>query len=392
MEDSVTLTAQCLCKAHTFTTEVARSSLPLKATCCHCNSCRHVTGGLYSVDAPWPGDRDKIETSSLKRYTFSKAITDLFCGTCSSRMFFRKSPENADESDEYGVFTGVLMNIDVPNLVEFVHHMYVGDTLDGGASPWLRNPNQSGVPARRWVGRTEKSQEIHGDWPPIASLPAPTLKSEVEEIPIRCRCKGVDFVLRLPGRELQGKPRSELPWFIDPTTYKNLASFDVCDSCRLQSGVDIWNWTFSLLRHMAFPPAPETQPRDFPATNLELKEAVSVREGRDPRFGTLTLYSSSPDVQRYFCSRCSACVFYCVDDRPDMLDVALGLLEAPSGARAEEVVSWGFGRDMSWREDVVGGWREGHIVAVEFTAEAWRTERNYPKCSWMAETEEAKRE
>ncbi|RYO77670.1 hypothetical protein DL766_004730 [Monosporascus sp. MC13-8B] len=106
-------------------------------------------------------------------------------------MFFRKSPENADEPDEYGVFTGVSMNVDVPNLVEFVDHMYVGDTLDGGASPWLRNPNQSGVPARRWVGRTEKSEEIHGGWPPIASLPAPTLKSEVEEIPSAVTARGL---------------------------------------------------------------------------------------------------------------------------------------------------------------------------------------------------------
>ncbi|RYO77669.1 hypothetical protein DL766_004729 [Monosporascus sp. MC13-8B] len=142
---------------------------------------------------------------------------------------------------------------------------------------------------------------------------------------------------------------------------------------------------------MAFPPTSGTQQRDFPATSLELKEAVSVREGRDPRFGTLTFHSSSPDVQRYFCSRCSACVFYCVDDRPDMLDVALGLLEAPSGARAEEVVSWTFTGSMGWRQDVVGGWREGHIVAVESTAEAWRTESNYPKHSWRAEKEEPER-
>ncbi|RYP75036.1 hypothetical protein DL771_002684 [Monosporascus sp. 5C6A] len=391
MKDSVTLTAQCLCKAHTFTTEVARSSLPLKATCCHCNSCRHVTGALYSVDAPWPGDGDKIGKSSLKKYTCSKLVTLLFCGTCSSPMFFQMRPENADESDEYGVFTGVLANIEVPNLVEFGHHMYVGDTLDGGASPWLRNPNQNGVPARRWIGRAEKSQEIHGDWPPIASLPAATLKSEVEEVPVRCHCKGVDLVLRLPGQDLQGKPRSELPWFIDPATLKNLATFDVCDSCRLQAGVDIWHWTFSLLRHIGFSPASGSQQRDFPATSLELREAVSMREGRDPRFGTLTLYSSSPHVQRYFCSRCSACVFYCVDSRPDTLDVALGLLEAPSGARAEEVVSWAFGGSMVWQEDVVGGWREGHIGAVVSTAEAWRMERSYPKNWRRAEKEEAER-
>lgn len=348
----------------------------------------------------------------LETYVFSKRLSVLFCRTCSSKMFWQAQPDNpAGDAVIYEVFTGVLANLDVPNLVQFSHHIFLGDTVDGGASAWLRAPNQNGVRPRRWLGHSEKSEEIlHGDvdvdvdddWPaPIASLPDAGITSERGEVPLRCRCRGVDLVLRAPDREFEGKTRSELPWFADPVTHKGIASFDVCDSCRIQSGTDIFHWTFALLRQIAFPPATATAPTttsgaarqdssngssSFPATTSELREAVT---GGDPRFGTLALYASSPDVQRYFCSRCAAVVFYCVDDRPDTLDVALGLLEAPSGARAEEFVSWILGGDSAHREDMAGGWRDGHMNAVEPAAEAWRAARKYPRHWRTVEREEA---
>ncbi|KAK7756333.1 hypothetical protein SLS62_001559 [Diatrype stigma] len=317
-------------------------------------------------------------------------------------MFWQVQPDNPSDGSAvlYEVFTGVLANLDVPNLVQCSHHIFVGDTRDGGASAWLRAPNQSGARPRRWLGHSEKSEEIPdgADWPgPIASLPDASVTSERGEVPLRCRCRGVDLVLRAPDREFEGKAWAELPWFVDPVTHKGIASFDVCNSCRIQSGTDIFHWTFALLRQIAFPRATTSAGAQhdssnsnsnspFPATTSELREAVT---GGDPRFGTLALYASSPDVQRYFCSRCAAVVFYCVDDRPDMLDVALGLLEAPSGARAEEFVSWILGGDSAHREDMAGGWRDGHMNAVELAAEAWRVARKYPKHWRTVEKKEA---
>ena len=246
--------------------------------------------------------------------------------------------------------------------------MFLGDTLDGGASAWLQRPNQSGVPAKRWVGQKEESQKIHDVWP----VPEVNAKTALDEIRFHCHCKGVDFVLQNVGREYEGKEESDLPWFVTPTL-KSIASFDACDSCRLQSGVDVFHWTFSFMRCIAFPRTSEAPQRNFPALGKDLQKAVSAQgKDRDPGLGTLACYASSPDVQRFFCSRCAACVFYCVDDRPDTVDVAMGLLDAPSGARAEEFVTWAYDKDISWRNDMVGGWREGHIEAIESGVKAWQ--------------------
>lgn len=118
---SVQITAQCLCKAHTFTTTVLRASLPLTASTCHCTSCRHLTGAMYSIDALWPGSdpddgHDVIHNSSsssppLTRYDFSERIKALFCATCSSTMFWeirQHDPSTgAVTGRNFGVFTGV---------------------------------------------------------------------------------------------------------------------------------------------------------------------------------------------------------------------------------------------------------------------------------------------
>ena len=57
--------------------------------------------------------------------------------------------------------------------------------------------------------------------------------------------------------------------------------------------------------------------------------------------GTLMHYDSSPGVQRDFCVRCGATVFFRKDGgKPEIWGVAVGLLQAESGARAEEWLGW----------------------------------------------------
>lgn len=381
----ISLTAQCLCKAFSFTATITEADLPIKVTTCHCTSCRHNTGALYSSDALWPGDGSEIERSSLKRYVFTDLVSVLFCGTCSSPMFFQEKETASNTDLSYGVFSGVLANLDIPGLVEFQDHSFIGDTLDGGATPWLRSVNGKEKPeVARWKERRNKSEALPHDWPPAESLPDAAAQSELQGIPIRCRCRGVDFVLRNPVMEFSGKDKADLPWFVDPVTRKGLAGFDPCDTCRLSSGVDIFHWTFALLEQITFAGGDA-----FPASTPDLKVAVSASAAqRDPRYGTLAYYASSPDVQRYFCSRCSACVFYAVDDRPSMVDVAVGLLDSPDGARAEGFCSWALGGRIVHREAVKGGWREELVRRIESEGEAWREERGYPKC-WLRVAREA---
>ncbi|KAK8042265.1 hypothetical protein PG993_006788 [Apiospora rasikravindrae] len=393
-DSTVEITAQCLCRQHTFKASIARSSLPIKAVTCHCHSCRHMTGALYSSDAPWPAADagEAIINSTLQRYVFSERLTVRFCGTCTSPMFWEWPNKS---QDKISVFTGVLANHtdphNVQDLVQITDAMFVGDTLDGGATPWLRKPNGAdGAKARLWMGEKDKSEELPHDWLSPSSLPEASKKSDLEQVAIRCRCKGVDLVMRRWGPELEAEGETKATsWIIGPESHKGLGSFDACDSCRIASGADVFNWTFALFRQLGFAGTDKTTASGFPISSTELTAALSAKE-RDSRFGTLACYNSSPGIYRYSCSRCSACVFYGSDAKPEFADVALGVLEAPDGARAEDFVSWNFGGDMIWRNDIVGTWREGLIKSMESEAEAWRIERGYPKNFYRVRKENAK--
>ena len=381
-DNTTTVIAQCLCKAHTFTSTVPTTALPMDATCCHCTSCRHSTGALYFVDAKWPSPTEDV--SLLKRYSPSKNIDVFFCATCSSPLFCRRTGPD----DPLCVITAALQN--APDLVQYSRHIFVGDTVDGGASIWFRK-RQDGTPQRRWKARPltdddddddRPGEEMPDDWPGASTVPdVDSSRPWPKLTPIRCHCGGVDLLLR-DASDLAATPAEELPFFVDPTTLKYLATFDACDSCRLSFGVDVPNWTFALLSHIEFPPEEGglAAPGIFPRSVADLTSAVSSTEKRDARLGTLQLYKSSWDVERFFCSRCSAVVFYACDDRADMVDVAVGLLDHPSGARAEELLTWNIGR-VGGSGDVVGGWREGLVKHVLEESEQWRIRQGQPK-SW----------
>ncbi|KAH8820087.1 Mss4-like protein [Xylogone sp. PMI_703] len=354
----ITVTAECLCKTHTFSTEISTSELPLPGSACHCNSCRHCTGALYMTEVTWPQPREDVDISRLQGYEFSANITYIFCGTCSTLMFY----ESRKYPTKLGVFSGVLKNIDA-DLVRLNKHLFVKDTIDGGAT----------------ISRYEEiSGEIPWNWPQVSSLTGFEGKQEQKAIPIWCHCKGIQLLIH--SGNYASKKREELPWFIDPRTNKHFASFDVCNSCRLQFGNEIVNWTFVELPNIS-----QANGHAFPKTIAELKAAV---DGADPAVGTLGYYQSSPDVQRYFCKVCSASVFYACDDRPEIVDLAIGLLEASDGARAEEFLSWSFGDTPAWVDDANGGWREGLVKRVQADAEEYRIARDYPK-SWRRLEREA---
>ncbi|KAF1976136.1 hypothetical protein BU23DRAFT_551631 [Bimuria novae-zelandiae CBS 107.79] len=369
-EDLVTLTANCLCKANLFTTQVPKSKFPLEGWACHCDSCRHVTGALYTLDTPWPEPRANVDVSGLKTYNFSPKYDILFCPTCSTPMFFAHT---AELEHKLGVFTGTLKN-DPTDLVKITNHIFVGDTKDGGASMWLRKPNTDGNEAQRYKARDKDergapAEPIPYDWPPSHSMTGFEAKTN-SPIPIKCKCKGVNLVWQ-PGT-YDGKKVSELPWFVDPSTHKALAGFCACESCRLTGGCDVWNWGFAELKDISY----ATTQSSFPSSSTDLKALV---DAKDPSLGTLAYYASSPDVQRFFCNHCSATIFYASDDRTFMVDIALGVLEAQDGARAEGVFSWAYGAAISHIKENEGGWRYELFQRVTKEGEEWRISRGYPK-------------
>src|SRR3569833_4490944 len=339
---NVPLHARCLCGAHTNNTEDTQTTQPHKKTNNHCTSCRHITGGLYFADVYWPTHNE--DDSGLVAYDHSPNVRLFFCGTCYTILFCRSEPS---DPGALSVMTGALDN--APGLVRYARHIFVGDTLDGGASVWLRW-NRDGTPVRRWKERSigPSSEELPPEWPGSAASESAAAAPELT--PLRCLCGGVDLRVRA-ATDLDA---GDLPWHVDPESRKNHASIDACDSCRLQFASDVPNWTFAQLSHLEFPGEAAGH---LPLTTEDLKTAtLAAPEMRDPRLGTLACYSSSANVDRYHCSLCSATKKNTDSTRPDMVDVAVGLLHHPSGARAEGLLSWNLGM-ASWADDAKGGWR-----------------------------------
>lgn len=328
---------------------------------------------MYNSNIDWPGSADEIHNSDLKSYKFTSNCKILFCGSCSCPMFW--DSHYKDQPQNFGVFTGVLNNVDVDNLINFTRQIFVGDTVDGGVSPWLQNVNGDREKPRRWMERPKDGGELDEGWP-AANQDARSEVPPVTDIPIRCHCKGVDLVFRPGNVDFSTMEADAIPSYIEPKSHKHLATLDPCPSCRLSVGVDIMNWTFVMPQQIDFPK--KTNGSNFPRNTHDLKSAVDNPD-RDPRYGTLAIYRSSPDVQRYFCSRCSATVFYTVDDRPEVIDVAVALLHAPEGARAESILTWHLGAKMMGEWDFERGWRKDLAMSVKDTSERWRIEKGYHK-------------
>ncbi|KAF2662569.1 hypothetical protein K491DRAFT_182829 [Lophiostoma macrostomum CBS 122681] len=370
-EGITTLTVDCLCKGNTYPIDVPTSKLPLAGYMCHCNKCRHMTGGLYSPHIILPAPQSAVSFAGLSEYPFSDNANSYFCPTCSTPLFFNWQRE---QTKLWGIMVGALQN-DPGDLVKFTTNAYVSDTIDGGASMWLRKPNTDDSEARRFEERST-GPEIPPDWPAVSSFTGYEKKLE-DEVPVRCLCNGVRFVMKRGNYE--GNTKDELPWFIDPKTHKQIANFCACDSCRLFSGVDIFNWTYAELNHITC-----SDGTPLPGHVKGLKELV---DSKDPSIGTLKYYTSRSDVQRYFCEVCSGSIFYAVDSRPEHVDVAIGAIEASDGARAEGLLSWDFGNVMQ-SVDADGGWRENLMKRVKEESEWWRIERGYPKNWRRAQREE----
>ena len=386
-DQSVDLKASCLCKTHVFTTAVPRSSLPLESWMCHCTSCRHVTGALYTHDAQWPGSLEPVIRAGLSSYQMTENVKLLFCGKCSTPMFwweqFKGQPEVLD------VLIGALECDAKSEVVRTVRHGFVKDTKDGGATPWSTKLASDQEPIPMWSGAPNKSELIQPEWLDAHEGGHDAADDKgLDELPIVCHCHGVNLILRRGKADFASTDRGKLPWFIEPDTHRALASFDACNSCRKSFGINVMNWTFALLKHISFA-LDAGKDGTIPVSTRELEAAVSNPK-RDERYGTLQFYNSSEGVQRYFCSRCSASVFYAVHDRPDMVDLAIGLLDSPDGARAESRLAWCLGAPPVWKGSIDGTWRQPFADLLTENAEAWRL-RTDRKINWLrAQREEAK--
>ena len=327
---TVLLTARCHCEKHVFTTSIPSSALPLHASLCHCTSCRRNTGALYFGCTAWPNPEEDL--SRLKRYPFSPG-TDVFsCGACASQLFCRGT--RPGEPPE--VVTSALVE-DWPDLVRYSRNIFVGDTVDGGASVLL-GEWADGQPLERWRGHGNKSEELPLGWPYGPKLTEEEGDQEHGPVFTRlaCHCNGVNLFLRTAPDD---KPRLIV---------------DACPASRQAVSADIVFWASATIGSIV--PEPDMSSASLFASSTDM-DMVMARE--DTRLGTLGRDSRAPHDEQttttYSCKACSATFFQVDEESTDRIFVALGVVDYPGGARAEGLLSWKCVDILGHEESV--GWR-----------------------------------
>ncbi|KAF2814988.1 uncharacterized protein BDZ99DRAFT_458940 [Mytilinidion resinicola] len=324
------ITSSCSCGLSTFSFSIPNELLPLPTYLCHCNTSRRISGALCTtyVDIPLkPGD-PKPDLDSLTAYASSDILTRYFCPTCGTHLYLKYNSDG-----HLSVSTGSLDRTD--GVVEFKGHMWISDTNDGGASDLIPSINET--PLKRWASEALTSPELARGWKHTTPNPnKPTFPPPpAEKLHAHCHCNGVSFYISRPDTlsHVATSPFPDLlvpyhsstspanptntPWWL-PTPTQYLAGTCACTSCRRSSGFEITWWAF------------------VPAANISLSDSSPFER----YFGTQTAYRSANHCVRTFCRVCGSTVFWDGDERPTIVDIAVGLLDAPEGARAEEWVRW----------------------------------------------------
>ena len=353
---SATVEVACLCGGIKETVQLD-STLPAKSITCSCTICRYCTGVLFISGIPLKGRPTFID--QLREYRSSEKVSRYFCPTCGSHMALFMTANSS-----WDVLAGVVERVVDQNhsrarLQQYRQHEFIGDTIDGGISVclvpvqgekipiYMTAPDEGDpvtvVPGRRpspFVSQSGGTASIEQSSDPPAAE-----KAGSEKLPASCQCGGVQFNVTRPNERSSecsapwpdlivpsSSGHSENPedvkWWLRAAGSKYLAGTCACQSCRLESGVPIQTWAF------------------VPKVNLQKLDGSRL----DFTMGTLKQYNSSPGVYREFCGTCGATIFWHCDERPELIDVSVGVLRAPEGARAETWLEWWTER-LSFREE-----------------------------------------
>ena len=305
------INAACHCGQLSVSIEVPTASLPLELYLCACDTCRHNSGHLAITAVLLPFNKRNLQVNGkAERYATSEGPDGLFrcfCGVCGASVY-----EDSPNENKIGLCGGALTKADT--LVAPKCHIFVGDTKDGGLRDWIPQ-----IPA--WEGWNPPQVE-GGEAPPagdyISRAKVPGSKA-ADKLHCSCHCGGVQFDITRPNEEslkvlAQYPPKKR----ISPDGKRYIAIMCTCNDCRQCSGYDLQPWAF------------------VPVLNIEKPDGSEM----DFNVGSLKAYKSSESAARYFCSKCGAKVFWKGSARPLIIDVSVGLTEAPSGARGDEWFDW----------------------------------------------------
>ncbi len=353
---SAIVEATCLCGRIQESLQLA-SSVPVEGYTCSCNSCRYCTGVLYLSALPLkirPTFADK-----LQEYRSSSKVSRYFCGTCGSHVLLLLTKDSS-----WDLASGVVERLVGPQclpmqLEQYTRHEFVGDTVDGGLTVclaafrgekiplFMQGPDEEPVtfvPGQRrspFVSHSDVTEASAGQ----TEISTGTASPSSTKLLASCHCGGVQFNITRPteGSSELSAPWPDLivpsssghsnnpddaKWWLRAGGSKFLAGTCACRSCRLESGVPIQTWTF------------------VPKINIEQLSGSAL----DFKMGTLEQYISSPGCYREFCRTCGATIFWHCEERPELIDVSVGILRSLEGSRAEDWLEWWTDR-VSFKEE-----------------------------------------
>ncbi|KAF2457989.1 Mss4-like protein, partial [Lineolata rhizophorae] len=344
-DSTTTVRGSCLCRRTSFTIPLPTSYVPQAKHLCHCNVCRRTSGTLFTSYLTLPSDPSTtppsgLDLALLTPYT-SSTLTRYFCPTCGTHVAVRGHTDGA-----LLVCAGTLER--TQGVVKIVGHEWIEDSRDGGGSVWLPSLGPDRVPAERWLRDPGTSPQAPLEWRDSVAGPGAARTDEhlpEDTLPARCHCGGVQFRIKRPSERSArsaaaaaapfpdllvpyhsgasaANPDSEAWWLTGPDLSRFLAGTCACRSCRLALGFDVAAWAF------------------VPAADIVLPDGGAFRR----EFGAVKTYGSSEGVTRGFCGTCGAGVYWSGDWREELVDVAVGLLDAPEGVRAEDWLGWERGR------------------------------------------------
>ena len=179
----VEIVARCQCRANELLWQLPKSSLPLDAGICHCNSCRHGTGALGFTACTWPLPVPELPACS--KAAFSPRADVHFCATCGTVMFLRMTTQPP--------WTGLALGtVEDPTMCRLTMHMCLTDTKDGGMSVWLDE-----------VDGTQMKKYAAADLQSEFEAVTPAKSGGSGHLKASCRCGGAQFAVKrataLPG-------------------------------------------------------------------------------------------------------------------------------------------------------------------------------------------------
>ena len=326
--------------------------------------CRQTTGALAATFADLKGAPSAKSLEACTRNGKSGWRVDRYhCSTCGTRVF-----DHATDTGNWLGCSGIVEpkmgggehpQAKSENVVKMVSHDFVGDTGDGGLAGIMRRLGDRVIPCNtQGEGTRMKEEELEA----LSSKP---LSDRADSVHASCHCGAVQFDILPPSPDaLQRGPKITRWLYANGTKYWGLLC--ACRSCRLTTGTSFAYQTYVMPENIVMEDR-DTWGRKSPFNYTSYDESTGDLKGSEAAlraaFPALKYYYHSEDRRRTFCGSCGAGVFWERLSRPQVVNVAVGLLRAESGCLAKEWVEWE--RETVWWEEeavdreMVNAWKEG---------------------------------